>query len=191
TATHPGPTLEPFTVAAILSSDVGTLEDLVDIGNGTWHVAGRTLNDVHPKGGTMTLADALRVSSNVGVAKVADRLSDRQQYEMLRDFGFGMPTGLPIPGETSGVLRKPEDWSLQSPVSLAIGYEISVSPLQLAMAYGALANGGRLMAPRLIREVRAADGTLIERPDPRLIRRVVENGVARDISRVLVDVTES
>ena len=191
TANEPGSTLKPFTVAAILSSDVGALEDLVDIGNGTWHVAGRTLNDVHPKGGTMTLADALRVSSNVGVAKLADRLSDRQQYEMLRDFGFGMPTGLPIPGETSGVLRKPEDWSLQSPVSLAIGYEISVSPLQLAMAYGALANGGRLMAPRLIREVRAADGSLIERPDPRLIRRVVESGVARDISRVLVEVTES
>lgn len=191
TANEPGSTLKPFTVAAILSSGVGTLDDLVDIGNGTWYVAGRTLSDVYPKASTLTLADALRVSSNVGVAKMAGRLSHRQQYEMLRDFGFGMPTGLPIPGETSGILRKPDDWSGQSPVSLAIGYEISVSPLQLAMAYGALANGGRLLAPRLVREVRAADGSLIERPEPRLIRQVIDSRVARDLSRVLVEVTES
>lgn len=192
TANEPGSTLKPFTVAAILSNGVGTLDDLVDIGNGSWTVAGRTLNDVHPKASTLTLADALRVSSNVGVAKMAtSRLSHRQQYEMLRDFGFGMPTGLPIPGETSGVLRKPDDWSGQSAVSLAVGYEISVSPLQLAMAYGALANGGRLMAPRLVREVRGVDGSLIERPEPRLIRQVIDGEVARDVSRVLVEVTES
>ena len=191
TANEPGSTLKPFTVAAILTSGVGRLDDLVEIGDGTWYVAGRTLNDVHPKASTLTLADALRVSSNVGVAKMAGRLSRRQQYEMLRDFGFGMPTGLGIPGETSGILRKPERWSGQSPASLAIGYEISVSPLQLALAYGALANGGRLMAPRLVREVRAADGSLIERPEPRLIRQVIDGRVARDVSRVLVEVTES
>lgn len=191
TANEPGSTLKPFTVAAILSNEAGTLDDVVDIGNGSWYVAGRTLNDVHPKASTLTLADALRVSSNVGVAKMAERLSRRQQYEMLRDFGFGMPTGLPIPGETSGVLRKPENWSGQSPASLAIGYEISISPLQLAMAYGALANGGRLMAPKLVREVRAADGSLIERLEPRLVRQVIDGRVARDISRVLVEVTES
>ena len=191
TANEPGSTLKPFTVAAILSNEVGTLADLVDIGNGSWYVAGRVLNDVHPKASTLTLADALRVSSNVGVAKMASRLSRRQQYEMLRDFGFGMPTGLPIPGETSGILRKPENWSGQSPASLAIGYEISVSPLQLAMAYGALANGGRLMAPRLVREVRAVDGSLIERPEPRQIRQVIDDRVARDVSGVLVEVTES
>lgn len=191
TASEPGSTLKPFTVAAILSNEVGTLADSVHIGNGRWYVAGRTLNDVHPKASTLTLADALRVSSNVGVARMASRLSSRQQYEMLRDFGFGMPTGLRIPGETSGTLRKPDDWSRQSPVSLAIGYEISVSPLQLSMAYGALANGGLLMAPSLIREVRAADGSLVERSEPRVIRRVIDGQVAHDISRVLVDVTES
>ena len=191
TANEPGSTLKPFTIAAILANGVGTLADSVHIGNGSWTVAGRTLNDVHPNARTLSLADALRVSSNVGVAKVASRLSRRQQYEMLRDFGFGMPTGLPIPGETAGVLRKPEAWSGQSPASLAIGYEISASPLQLAMAYGALANGGRLMAPRLIREVRASDGSLIERFERREIRRVIDDRVAREISRVLVDVTES
>ena len=191
TANEPGSTLKPFTVAGILSNGVGTLDDLVDIGNGTWRVAGRTLHDVNPKASMLTLTDALRVSSNVGVAKMARRLSHRQQYEMLRDFGFGMPAGLAIPGETSGILRKPEDWSGQSPASLAIGYEISVSPLQLAMAYGALANGGRLMAPKLVREVRAVDGSLIERREPRLIRQVLDGRLARDISRVLVEVTES
>ena len=106
----------------------------------------------------MTIADALRVSSNVGIAKSAQGLTPGQQYENLRDFGFGAPTGIEIPGEATGVLRRPDAWSAQSPASLAIGYEISVTPLQMAMAYGALANGGLLMEPHLVKEVRDAEG---------------------------------
>jgi len=101
---EPGSTLKPFTVAAILNNGVATMDDSVDTGVGSWRVAGRTLNDVHPQGGYLTLGDALRVSSNVGIAKLAQGLSPAEQYENLRDFGFGVSTGIGIAGEASGTV---------------------------------------------------------------------------------------
>ncbi len=202
TAYEPGSTLKPFTVAGMLTHHVASLSDSVDVGNGTWRVAGRVLHDVSEKG-RMSVADALRLSSNVGIAKAAlglayrrggeaeDRgLTPGQQYENLRDFGFGTPTGIQIPGEVSGTLRRPDEWSGQSPASLAIGYEIAVTPLQMAMAYGALANGGVLMEPRLIKEVRDPQGRLIRRFGPRSVRRVVSEDVARSVGKVMVSVVE-
>lgn len=186
---EPGSTLKPFTVAGLLSHGLGRLSDTVDVADGTWRVAGRTLHDVHAEG-RMTVSDALRVSSNVGIAKAASAFAPGQQFETLRDFGFGVPTGIELPGEAGGTLRRPDHWSAQSPASLAIGYEISVTPLQMAMAYGALANGGLLMQPRLVREIRSPEGRVVERRTPRTVRRVVEPRVARQVSRVLVDVVE-
>lgn len=187
---EPGSTLKPFTVAGLLEQDAISLQDTVDLGNGTWTVAGRVLHDVKSKGGRVSIADALRTSSNVGIAKAAQAFTPGQQYENLRDFGFGVPTGVEIPGEVGGILRRPDRWSAQSPASLAIGYEISVTPLQMAMAYGALANGGLLMQPQLVKEIRDADGRVLERSSPRVVRRVVSERVARTVSRVLVDVVE-
>lgn len=186
---EPGSTLKPFTVAGMLERDIVSLSDVVDTGDGTWVINQRTLHDTH-EGGRMTIADALRVSSNVGIAKAALAMTPGVQYENLRDFGFGVPTGIEIPGEVGGRLRRPDEWSLQSPASLAIGYEISVTALQMAMAYGALANGGRLMEPHLVREIRDANGEVLERFRPRVVRRVVSEDVARSVSRVLVDVVE-
>jgi cell division protein FtsI (penicillin-binding protein 3) len=187
---EPGSILKPFTVAAELTYHTEGLADTVDVGDGTWTVAGRTISDVEHDTGRMTVENALRISSNVGIAKSAQGLTAGEQYENLRDFGFGTPTGIEIPGEASGVLRTPDEWTAQSPVSLAIGYEVSVTPLQMAMAYGALANGGLLMEPHLVKEVRDSRGNVIERFPPRVVRRVVSESVARAVSRVLVDVVE-
>jgi cell division protein FtsI (penicillin-binding protein 3) len=186
---EPGSTLKPFTIAGLLTDDLVSLHDSVDVGNGTWTVEGRTLHDVHSSG-VMTVGEALRVSSNVGVAKAAQALMPGRQYENLRDFGFGVPTGIELPGEASGLLRRPEQWTSQSAASLAIGYEMSVTPLQMAMAYGALANGGQLMRPFLVREVRSPDGRVVERTEPQSIRRVVSERVARAVSRELVGAVE-
>jgi cell division protein FtsI (penicillin-binding protein 3) len=186
---EPGSTLKPFTVAAILDQGAGSLADSLDGENGSWRIEGRTLKDTHPHQG-MTLADALKVSSNIGVAKAARRLTPAQQYQALRDFGFGSPTGIEIPGEASGHLSRPKDWSRQSPASLAIGYEIAVTPIQMVMAYGALANGGKLLEPHLIRELRDPEGRVVFSQKPRLVRQVVSSALARDVSRVLVDVVE-
>lgn len=186
---EPGSTLKPFTVATLLKHGVAELGDSVDTEEGSWRIHGRTLRDVHAEG-KITLADALRVSSNVGIAKMAQGLSAAQQYEALRDFGFGVPTGIPLSGEAPGTLRRPSQWSRQSPASLAIGYEIAVTPIQMAMAYGALANGGSLMEPRLVKEVRDADGQVLDRFEPRVVRRVLPGWLTRVVNEVLVDVVE-
>jgi cell division protein FtsI (penicillin-binding protein 3) len=186
---EPGSTLKPFTVAALLERRLASLEDSLDIGNGTWRVEGRTLHDTHTRG-RISLADALRESSNVGIAMAAQELTPGAQYENLRDFGFGVLTGIELPGEVGGTLRRPSGWTPQSPASLAIGYEISVTPLQMAMAYGALANGGLLMQPRLVREIRDADGAVLERTEPRVVRRVIDRDVAAKVGTALVGVVE-
>jgi cell division protein FtsI (penicillin-binding protein 3) len=186
---EPGSTLKPFTVAGLMQLGIGSLEDSVDVENGTWAVAGRTLHDVHSEG-VMTVSDALRKSSNVGIAKAAQVFQPGQQYENLRDFGFGTLTGIELPGEARGSLPRPLDWSAQSPASLAIGYEVAVTPLQMAMAYGALANGGMLMQPHIIKEIRDSRGRTVKRSEPRAVRRVVSAEVAHSVSEVLVGVVE-
>jgi len=186
---EPGSTLKPLTVAGLLERELVSLYDTVDGANGSWTVNGRTLHDVHGAG-LMTISDALRTSSNVGIAKAAQQMSPGDQYENLRDFGLGTPTGIEIPGDVPGTLRRPERWSSQSAVSLAIGYEVNVTPLQMAIAYGALANGGRIMQPHLVKEIRDGSGALIEAFPPRVIRQVVSSDVARRVSGVLEDAVE-
>ena len=188
---EPGSTLKPLTVAGLLEHGLASLEDSVDTESGSWSVGGRTIRDVSPEGGVMTLAHALEISSNVGVAKAAQVMGPAIQYQNLRDFGLGAPTGVGLPGEGSGTLRRPELWSGQSAVSLAIGYEVSVTPIQMAMAFGALANGGRLMEPRLVKELRDSEGRTVTRFRPRVVRQVVSPDVTRQISDVLVNAVEA
>jgi len=188
---EPGSTLKPFTVATLLRENRATMADSVDTGAGSAVMCGRTIQDVSPVGGMLTLARALQVSSNVGIAKIAGGLEPDEQYEGLRDFGFGVSTGVSLPGESSGVLRRPNAWSCQSAASLAIGYEVNVTPIQMAMAYGAIANGGILMEPRLVRELRDADGEVIERFEPEPVRRVVSEEIAEEITATLVGAVET
>ena len=187
---EPGSTLKPFTVAGLLQNELLSLDDVIDTESGSWTVAGRTIRDVNREHGPMTLARALQISSNVGVAKAAQAMSPAVQYQNLRDFGLGAPTGIGLPGEVRGTLRRPERWSGQSSASLAIGYEVSVTPLQMAMAYGALANGGLLMEPRLVTEFRDSNGKVTARFQPRVVRRAVSPDVAREVADVLVEAVE-
>lgn len=186
---EPGSTLKPFVIAALLAEGKGSLNDRVYAEQGRWVHGGRTMADVHGYG-WLTLREALRYSSNIALAKAAERLTAEEQYRYLRDFGFGTPTGVPYPSESSGALRRPREWSGYSKASLAIGYEISVTPLQLLLAYSALANGGVLMEPRLVRAVRGRDGRSVRAYSPRAVRRVIPEEVARSIARALVEVVE-
>lgn len=187
---EPGSTLKPFFVAALLSEGRATLGDSIFAENGRFTHNGRTVSDTRGYG-WLTLKEALNVSSNVAMVKLSERLPAAAQYRYLRDFGFGSPTGVSYPSEAAGVLRRPTEWSRYSPGSLAIGYEISVTPLQVVMAYGALANDGILMEPRLVREIRSRDGRVVKRFPPRAVRRVVSPEVAKAVSAALVDVVEA
>jgi cell division protein FtsI (penicillin-binding protein 3) len=186
---EPGSTLKPFTVAGLLAHGRARLTDSIYGEQGRYQAPGRVLTDVHPHG-WLSVADALRQSSNIGIAKAAARLEPEEQYLTLRDFGFGSPTGVSYPSETSGRLRRPAQWSKMSPASLAIGYEVAVTPLQMALAYGAIANGGVLLEPRLVREVRSRDGRVERTNPPRVIRRAISAEIAAALRDVLIDAVE-
>jgi cell division protein FtsI (penicillin-binding protein 3) len=187
---EPGSTLKPFIAATLLEKKRARETDVVKTFGGQWTINGRTITDEH-QGDHFTLADVIRYSSNIGIVQFASRLSAREEYEALRDFGFGMPTGVPYPSEASGTLNEPKRWSKQSAQSLAMGYEIAVTPLQLAAAYVAIANDGELLEPALVKEVRAPDGRVIYRHQRRVVRRVLSPDVAHRMRRMLLDVVEN
>ncbi|HEV3051126.1 MAG TPA: penicillin-binding protein [Longimicrobium sp.] len=187
---EPGSVLKPFFVSTLLATGKARMAERVYGEGGRWtDPNGRVHTDVHAYD-WLTLRDALRVSSNIGMVKFVPRLQPGQQFGYLRDFGFGTPTGVDYPTESSGRLPRPDRWSKLTASSLATGYEVSVTPLQLALGYSAIANGGSLMEPRLVREVRAAGGRTLERRDPREVRRVIPRSVAMEIRDVLVSVVD-
>jgi cell division protein FtsI (penicillin-binding protein 3) len=185
---EPGSTLKPFIAAGLLMRGRVRATDVVDTREGKLTVEGRTVHDVHRGEQRMTLAQVLKWSSNVGIVRFAERLAPDEQYETLRDFGFGASTGAPYPSEATGTLRPPGRWSRQSAASLAMGYEVAVTPLQLALAYATFANGGELLEPAFVKEMRAPDGTSRYRHARRVVRRVMPPAVADSVRSMLVDV---
>ena len=186
---EPGSTLKPFFAAALLSAGLAAPDEHMNTENGVYTLEGRTITDVHRES-SMTLEEVIRYSSNVGIVKFTERLSPRAQYEGLRDLGFGTPTGVPFPSEAGGTLAPPERWSRLSPASLAMGYEIAVTPIQLAVAYAAIANGGELLEPTIIREIRDPRGEVRFRHERRVVRRVMREDIARTVRRMLAGAVE-
>jgi cell division protein FtsI (penicillin-binding protein 3) len=186
---EPGSTMKPFLAAGLLDRGRVSDRDSVDTGDGVFEINGRQIHDEHLVG-RAPLAEVLRWSSNIGIVKFSQRLSDREEFETLRDFGFGTQTGIPFPTESPGVLRTPKSWSKQSANSLAMGYEVSVTPLQLASAYAVFANGGELIEPSLVKEIVDADGSVRYQHSTRVVRRVVSKPVADKMRHMLLDVVD-
>jgi cell division protein FtsI (penicillin-binding protein 3) len=184
---EPGSTLKPFVAAALLSRGRARPEEVIPTFNGKLELDGRTITDLH-KAPQLSLADVIRFSSNVGIVQFGQRLSPREKFETFRDLGFGATSGVPLPAEASGTLREPAAWSKQTPASILLGYEVAVTPLQLVAAYSAIANGGELLEPHLIKEIRSAEGEVIYRAEPRRVRRVMPREVARTVRDMLLAV---
>src|SRR2546425_855235 len=186
---EPGSLAKIFAAAALITFDRVRPAERVSGEGGRYRLADRVVTDEHPLP-SLTLADAIRVSSNIALVKFAARLDPEEQYGMLRAFGFGAPTGVEFPAESPGRLRPPREWSRPSSASLAIGYELAVTPIQLAAAYGAIANDGVLLEPTLVREIRDPSGAVLYRHHPEPVRRVVSPPVAyqlRELLRGVVD----
>lgn len=187
---EPGSTFKMVVVAAALEEGTAGTEDLYDAENGVYSFAGSPIRDSHPHG-ILKLRDAVRVSSNIIAGKLGLEIGARNMYEYSTAFGFGALTGLEFPGETPGLLRHPSKWSGRSLPTLAMGHELSVTALQLALAYGAVANGGTLMAPQILRHESDAQGRILRRAEPRPLRTVISEKTAATMRELLTAVVDS
>jgi cell division protein FtsI/penicillin-binding protein 2 len=186
---EPGSTFKIVAFAAALEKNLVKPEDRIDCQMGAITVAGRVIHD-HAAFGTLTITEALEKSSNVAAIKLGLRVGDSTMYDYIRRFGFGSKTGIELPGETVGIVRKVERWQASSIGSVAIGQEVGVTPVQMVSAFGAVANDGVRIAPHLIREVRNAEGAVVYRAQPEQ-RRVIGAQVATSLRGMLEGVTLS
>lgn len=184
---EPGSTFKVVAYSAAIERGLAKPTDKIDCQMGSITVAGRLIHD-HKPFGTLTLIDALAKSSNVAAIKLGLRVGDDSMYDFMTRYGFGSKTGIELPGETSGLLRNVKRWSPSSIGSIAMGQEVGVTPVQMAGAYGALANDGIRIAPHLVREVRAADGSVVYSAQPEQ-HRVVSAETAQTLRHMLEAVT--
>lgn len=187
---EPGSVMKAFTLSAAIAA--GTLKPTEQIfcEHGTYQLANVTIHDTH-NSDWLTPTQILAKSSNIGALKVGLGLGEAQLYAGLRRFGFGEPTGLPLPGEASGVLRpKARPWFDVETANASFGQGISVTAVQLAMAFAAIANGGKLMEPILVRKVVDVRGNTVRESAPRARREAVPAGTARIVADMLTAVTE-
>jgi cell division protein FtsI (penicillin-binding protein 3) len=157
--------------------------------NGVTRMGGRLLHDAHPYE-WLTPTQILAYSSNIGIAKIALDLGKKALYRGFRRFGFGEPTGLGVPGETAGILRHYRRWYEIDTAAVSFGQGMSVTNVQLAAAMSAIANGGRLMQPMLVRRMTDGHGATVEENKPRVRRQVVPRRVAKLVGQMLTAVTE-
>jgi cell division protein FtsI (penicillin-binding protein 3) len=139
----------------------------------------------HEKSGWMTFAQMIQRSSNIGAAKVGMALGGWRLYDYLKEFGFGEKSDIDLPGEVAGLLRSPREWGRRSVASISMGQEIGVTPLQMVMAVGAIANGGTLMKPYVVSEVRNAKNLPVAQTKPQIRRRVISNETAGTLAGLL------
>ena len=168
---EPGSTFKAILAASALEEGVVRPDDRIYAENGSITLAGTTIRD-WKKYGWLSFAEVLQNSSNVGSIKVGLSLGRDRYYRYMKAFGFGAPTGVGLAGESRGLLRDPQRWSLLSLPTMSIGQEISVTALQLVAAFGTIANGGTLMQPRLVKSTFDADGRETRRFDAKAVRQV-------------------
>ena len=184
---EPGSTFKIVAYSAAIDRKLAKPDDRIDCQMGAITVAGRVIHDHHPFG-SLTLAEALAKSSNVGAIKLGIRVGDESMYDYITRYGFGSRTGIELMGETPGLLRKVDRWQPSSIGSIAMGQEVGVTPLQMVSAFGAVANDGVRIAPHLVREVRNANGAVVYSTQPEQ-RRVVNAETAIALRGMLEGVT--
>jgi len=184
---EPGSTFKIVAFSAAIERKLAKPEDKIDCQMGAITVAGRVIHD-HKRFGVLTLAEALAKSSNIAAIKLGLRVGNESMYDFMTRFGFGSKTGIELPGETNGILRKVANWQPSSIGSIAMGQEVGVTPVQMAAAFGTLANDGIRIAPHLVREIRNSSGDIVYTANPEQ-RRVVSAETAIALRGMLEGVT--
>ncbi len=187
---EPGSTYKIVPLLAALDLNTVSLWQEFNCGNGSYIFAGRKIRDWEDFG-LLNVTQIMENSSNVGIIKIAETFQPKQLYRYSRDLGFGISTNISLDGESSGTLRKVNEWSGLSLAEVSLGHEVGVTTLQLAMAYAAIANGGFLMKPRLINQLISASGKTIYSERPEVIRKVASDDIMNTITHMLCKVVKS
>ncbi len=183
---EPGSTFKIVTAAAALNESKVRLDTMIFCENGVWNVGGRPLHDHGHKGyGDLSVQDILVHSSNIGAAKMACMLGEMKFYEYIRRFGFGDRTGIELPGEIRGMVHPPRSWSKISITRIPMGQEVGVTPLQMIVAMATIANGGKLVQPRIVKSIVDDQGNAISTLKPTIVRQVVSPQVASEVAYAL------
>ena len=185
-ASEPGSTFKLITLAAAFDQAIIRPEEVFDCENGAVYIAGHRIRD-HKPFGLLAVSDILALSSDVGAIKIALRLGAPKFYEYIRSFGFGARTGVDLPSESRGMLENLEHWSPISIGAISMGQEVGVTPIQLAMAVSAIANGGLLYRPHVISELRRGGETLVTPGDAVALepKRVIRPETAATLRRLM------
>jgi len=181
---EPGSTFKTFLMASALEENIIKPKDIFFCENGSFRVANRVIHDTHPHG-WLNATKILKYSSNIGVSKIARHLGTELFYKHIRKFGFGEETGVAFPSEADGFIPLPYRIPEHTRSAMAFGQGISVSALQLATAYSAIANGGLYMRPYFVEKVNHPNGMTIQKTNPQVLRRVVSERTARTVRNML------
>ena len=169
---EPGSTFKIVVISGALNTGIAHLNDPVFCENGHFAFAGRVLHD-HESLGNETVKSVITKSSNIGAAKIGIKLGEENLYDYAWNYGFGQRTGIPLPGEARGFLYPVKDWSKVSIAQIPMGHGVAVTRLQMLYAMAAIANGGWLMRPMIVKQLQERDGSVVQRYAPERVRQVI------------------
>jgi cell division protein FtsI (penicillin-binding protein 3) len=181
---EPGSTFKTILAAAALEEGVVGKEDLFYCEQGSYPYAGRIIHDTH-KHSWIPFSKIIQLSSNIGATKVAEKLKKERFFKYIDRFGFGHVSHLDLPGEVSGMVRPVQQWAGIDLATHSFGQGIAVTPIQMAMAYATIANGGFLMRPFAVRRIVNAEGKTVVENQPRVVRRVISEKTAQQLTSIL------
>lgn len=187
---EPGSTFKAVTAAAALQEKLVKRSEVIWCEDGKYKIYDHTIND-HEKRGLLTFDQILAYSSNIGFAKISQRIGKDKMYQYIRQFGFNTTTGIDLPGEARGLLREPSKWSGLSLPTISFGQEIGVTAIQMINAYSAIFNGGNLMEPTVIETIKSPRGEILYGPEKRVVRRVVSEDAAAQLRQMMIGVVEN
>jgi cell division protein FtsI (penicillin-binding protein 3) len=185
---EPGSVFKIVTASAAIENKLVKLEQSFFAENGSYKIYhGKTFRSItdHVAHSYLTFREAMEQSSNIVFAKISDIIGDKVMYTQARNFGFGSLTNIELPVEAAGMLNKPSDWSAYTLNTMAYGYEISATPLQMASAYAAIANKGVLMKPFLVKKIINEKIEVVKENQPTTIRRVISENTAYTLKKIL------
>ncbi len=181
---EPGSTFKIVSIGAALNEGLAQLGEPIDCERGTWNYKGRPLHD-HERYGVLSVEEVMMKSSNIGSAKIGVRLGDQGLFNYLTAFGFGERTGVMLPGESRGQLIPVKKWDGITGSRVSIGHSAAATPLQMAMAMAAIANGGKLMRPLLVDRLEDGEGHAVVKNHPQMVRQVFKPEVAKQVVEAL------